>query len=109
MRHRMCRRAGAPAVRLLPGRRLRDHLSGHLTDPGKLPQRPIPNPAGQFASTQPGDHLSGPPERPDPVRGRTGSLKLEGDLPQRPPRIHTSQPTDHDHRPTADRSFGNRI
>jgi hypothetical protein len=41
------RRSRRPAVkqagqvpRLLPGDRLRDHLGGHLTDPGELPQRP---------------------------------------------------------------------
>ncbi len=80
-------------LRLLPGYRLRDHLGGHLTDPGELPQRPGPHPVGQLARAQPGGDLGGAPERPDPVRRRAGPLKLEGDLPQRPRRVHISQVT----------------
>jgi len=80
-------------LRLLAGRRLRDHLRGGLADPGKLPQRPGPHPPVQLPRTQPGYDLGGAPERPDPVSRRAGPLKLERDLPQRPHRIHTSQPT----------------
>ena len=96
------RRGGRAAVeqpgqvlRLLAGRRLRDHLGGYLADPGQLPQRPGPHPAGQLPRAQPGDDLGGAPERPDPVRRRAGPLKLERDLPQRPRRIHACQLTNH--------------
>ena len=73
---------------------------GYLADPGQLPQRPGPHPAGQLPRAQPGDHLGGAPERPHPVRRRAGPLKLERDLPQRPRRIHACQLTDQRRRPT---------
>ena len=80
-------------LRVLTGRRLRDHLRGRLADPGQLPQRPGPHPVGQLGRAQPGDDLGGAPERPDPVRRRAGTFELERDLPQRPYRIHTGQLT----------------
>jgi hypothetical protein len=96
------RRGRRPAVeqpgqvlRLLPGRRLRDHLGGHLADAGKLPERPGRHPVRQLARAHPGDDLGRPPERPDPVRRRSGSLELERDLPQRLHRIHACQLTNH--------------
>jgi hypothetical protein len=46
------RHSRSSVLRLLPGPRLRDHLGGHLADPGQLPQRPGPHPAGQLAPGQ---------------------------------------------------------
>jgi hypothetical protein len=104
------RRSRRPAVeqpgqvlRLLPGRRHRDHPGGYLTDPSQLPQRPCPRPGRQLARAQAGNNLRRrPPERPDPIRRGAGSRRLERDLPQRPHRIHACQLTNQRRSPGTD-------
>jgi len=64
------------------------HRGGGLADAAELGERAAGDPVGQLVVGQALDDTRGFAERPHPVGGRARPFELEGDLPQRPHRIH---------------------
>jgi len=75
-------------IRISSRHGLRDDLSGGRSDARQRLQRAFCDPVAQFPRVQAARHLGGSAERSHPVRWRARPLKLKGDLPKCPDRIH---------------------